>query len=394
MADLIELDEFTAGVFQIEEDTVWLGGADGPANNQGKALANRTAWLKAQLLALAAATQPLDADLTAIAALVSAANKLPYATGAGAWALTDLTAFARTLLADADAAAARATLGAASPADIAAAIAALVNSSPAALDTLNELAAALGNDANFAATMTAALALKAPLASPVLTGTPTAPTAGQFDDSLKISTTAFVKRALGNTAGILFPAGSTTLTAAAAGNSIVPSVGSTTTLPLLAAVPAGTRFCFSNLSSESITISRQGADTINIGQSTRTSVTLGVGDTLIIESYGGAWLIPGGSAGLQFSSSFGSSLGGSGYQKLPSGLIVQWGSKAASANLTAQLVTFPIAFPNSIFAATVLDAQTASTATSAWRTSISNSGLSYATSAGVTGTQYWIAVGN
>lgn len=46
-------------------------------------------------------------------------------------------------------------------AHVAAAIAALVASSPAALDTLNELAAALGNDANFATTMTAALAGKA-----------------------------------------------------------------------------------------------------------------------------------------------------------------------------------------------------------------------------------------
>lgn len=43
---------------------------------------------------------------------------------------------------------------------IAAAVAALVASSPSALDTLNELAAALGDDANFAATMTAALAAK------------------------------------------------------------------------------------------------------------------------------------------------------------------------------------------------------------------------------------------
>jgi hypothetical protein len=41
-----------------------------------------------------------------------------------------------------------------------AAIAALIASSPAALDTLNELAAALGNDANFATTMTNALAAK------------------------------------------------------------------------------------------------------------------------------------------------------------------------------------------------------------------------------------------
>ncbi|MFW0767214.1 phage tail protein [Trabulsiella odontotermitis] len=43
------------------------------------------------------------------------------------------------------------------------AIAALVASSPAALDTLNELAAALGNDPNFAATITNALAGKQPL---------------------------------------------------------------------------------------------------------------------------------------------------------------------------------------------------------------------------------------
>lgn len=45
------------------------------------------------------------------------------------------------------------------------AIAALVASSPAALDTLNELAEALGNDPNFATTMTNALAGKQPLNS-------------------------------------------------------------------------------------------------------------------------------------------------------------------------------------------------------------------------------------
>ena len=46
----------------------------------------------------------------------------------------------------------------------------LVDSSPAALDTLNELAAALGDDPNFATTVTNSIALKAPLVSPSFTG--------------------------------------------------------------------------------------------------------------------------------------------------------------------------------------------------------------------------------
>lgn len=75
-------------------------------------------------------------------------------------------------------------------------IANLIASAPGALDTLNELAIALGNDPNFAATITNALALKAPLASPALSGAPTAPTAGPGTNTTQIASTAFVQAAI------------------------------------------------------------------------------------------------------------------------------------------------------------------------------------------------------
>lgn len=55
--------------------------------------------------------QPLDATLTAIAALAGSANKLPYFTGEDTVAITDLTAFARTILGRSDAAGVLSYLG-------------------------------------------------------------------------------------------------------------------------------------------------------------------------------------------------------------------------------------------------------------------------------------------
>ncbi|EOH1139939.1 phage tail protein [Salmonella enterica] len=89
----------------------------------------------------------------------------------------------------------------ASTAFVQAAILALIGGAPATLDTLKEIAAAINNDPNFSTTINNALALKAPLASPALTGTPTAPTAAQTVNNTQIATTAFVKAAIAGLVG-------------------------------------------------------------------------------------------------------------------------------------------------------------------------------------------------
>ena len=69
----------------------------------------------------------------------------------------------------------------------------LIGGAPGALDTLNELAAAINDDADVYNTLNDAITLKAPLASPALTGTPTAPTAAADTNTTQIATTAYVQ---------------------------------------------------------------------------------------------------------------------------------------------------------------------------------------------------------
>ncbi|EMF5207786.1 phage tail protein [Enterobacter roggenkampii] len=172
-----------------------------------------------------------------------------------------------------------------------------------------------------AAALNNALALKAPLASPGLTGTPTAPTAAQTANNTQIATTAFVKAALAGLVGSS-PAALDTLNelAAALGND--PNFATTMTNALAGKQP---------LDSTLTTLSGKTADGIieYLGLKEAAKRDVGTGTDEIPDM-----------------ALFGASLSGAGWQKLPSGMIIQWGQVLSNSGGFAPWA-FPITFPNS-----------------------------------------------
>jgi hypothetical protein len=76
------------------------------------------------------------------------------------------------------------------------AIANLVDSAPTTLDTLKKIADQMSKDESGVSALTSIVGTKAPIDSPALTGTPTAPTAAAGTNTTQIATTAFVTGAV------------------------------------------------------------------------------------------------------------------------------------------------------------------------------------------------------
>lgn len=173
----------------------------------------------------------------------------------------------------------------------------------------------------------------------------------QFDNDTSLATTAFVQRALGNVQFYYGVSSATTLTAISFGQMVGCSGGSayTVTLPAANAGANGGVIWFQSTASVPITIQRAGSDLIFADQTGGlTSITLNPGDTLaLVTNNVSGWGVLSGSAVLKNSSQFGRLLSSAGYQKLPGGLIIQWGNIATSGSGGVTL-TYPIAFPNAV----------------------------------------------
>jgi hypothetical protein len=195
MANLTESVTWAAGVYQIELTDPVIGGPGGISNLQAGALANRTAWLKAQVEALdlsldghlgvgGEAQHPLVTDSVAgfmsPAMLATLTSRAPLASPTFTGTPTVPTAAAGTNTTQAASTAFVQAHGAA-----ALALANPLMDGTAAVGTATRLAR---EDHVHPTDST-----RAPLASPALTGTPTAPTAATGTNTEQLATTAFVR---------------------------------------------------------------------------------------------------------------------------------------------------------------------------------------------------------
>jgi len=192
----------------------------------------------------------------------------------------------------------------------------------------------------------------APLASPIFSDNPRAPTPAQFDNDTSLATTEFVQRALGNFAGILVVSEAGIIAASSSGKAVIlDGVAGAVFLPLAGDVPSGTTL---NISAKQNgwTVSSSGGQKIDTTSSLITSFAMGAGDNVELVSNGfNSWTMAGGVSQSKYAAAFGSALAPFGFQKLPNGWALQWGVLADSAWAAGvfRTISYPLDFTGGVF---------------------------------------------
>jgi phage-related tail fiber protein len=183
----------------------------------------------------------------------------------------------------------------------------------------------------------------APINAPALVD-PTANTPPQFDNSSKLATTEFVQRAAGSLAGYAVYSANTVLTAADVGKYVYANATTIAlTLPDAALLPAGSRIYIQAAAMTTCTVKSINGNISgpNGNQMGSPNVVLGNGVSTEFIAWGMGWLAVGGS-GLSL-------LSANGYQRMPGGLIIQWGFGTAGSSGTTIINTYPIAFTKAVY---------------------------------------------
>ncbi|WEJ72833.1 phage tail protein [Pseudomonas sp. PSE14] len=194
------------------------------------------------------------------------------------------------------------------------------------------------------------------LVSPAFTGDPKAPTPVQFDNDTSLATTEFVQRALGSFAGYGVIVASRTMTAADVGKALYVGVNNLTfTMPTpnSLGLPLGASVTIFT-TGESLSIVPGAGATINhisMGGTALIRVAFGQSITLVAVT-STTWQSLQSTCGLGSNADFVSNQQSNGYQKLPGGLIIQWGMANVAANNVPTDQTLPIAWPNGMLQAT------------------------------------------
>lgn len=188
----------------------------------------------------------------------------------------------------------------------------------------------------------------------------TVPTAAQFDNTTKVASTAFIQRALGSFAGAdtsTFSnlSASASITATHIGKLLTcgSSSGQTINLPDASALPIGASVTLYNSNptngGATITVAAFSGQNVIVTTAFASTMALKPGDIVTLTvTTSAAWAMSSGASELSLSrmSAFNASLTANGYQKLPSGKIIQNFSVSGAAISAA--FTFPLAFPNAV----------------------------------------------